>query len=84
MSINLTNKDAFLAFTSTELLIPADEVLLASTFRTASNWSSLNALIYISRINEETEVLITSSELAELNTFEDIFQLIVAKTNGNK
>ncbi len=84
MSIKLTNKDAFLAFTSAELLIPVDEILLAATFRTATNWSSLNALIYISRINEETEVLITSSELAELNTFEDIYQLIVAKTNGDK
>jgi acyl carrier protein len=72
----------FLKFTATELLIPFDKISLNDEFRGLSTWSSLNALVYISRINEETNVLISSLELADLKTLNDIYNLISSKSNG--
>ena len=72
----------FLKFTATELLIPFDKISLNDEFRGLSTWSSLNALVYISRINEETNVLIYSLELADLKTLNDIYNLISSKSNG--
>lgn len=72
----------FLKFTATELLIPFDKISLNDEFRGLSTWSSLNALVYISRINEETNVLISSLELADLKTLNDIYTLISSKSNG--
>ena len=72
----------FLNFTATELLIPLEKISLNDEFRGLSTWSSLNALVYISRINEETNVLISSVELADLKTLNDIYNLISSKSNG--
>ena len=72
----------FLKFTATEMLIPFDKISLNDEFRGLSTWSSLNALVYISRINEETNVLISSLELADLKTLNDIYNLISSKSNG--
>jgi hypothetical protein len=72
----------FLKFTATELLIPFDKISLNDEFRGLPTWSSLNALVYISRINEETNVFISSIELADLLTLNDIFNLISFKSNG--
>ncbi|MCF8429868.1 MAG: hypothetical protein K9G64_07020 [Bacteroidia bacterium] len=72
----------FLNFTATELLIPLGKISLNDEFRGLSTWSSLNALVYISRINEETNVLISSVELADLKTLNDIYNLISSKSNG--
>jgi len=72
----------FLKFTATELLMPLDKISLNDEFRGLSTWSSLNALVYISRINEETNVLISSLELADLKTLNDIYNLISSKSNG--
>ena len=72
----------FLKFTATELLIPFDKISLNDEFRGLSTWSSLNVLVYISRINEETNVLISSLELADLKTLNDIYNLISSKSNG--
>lgn len=77
------DKQTFLIFTAAELLLQEDTLKLEAYFRETNNWSSLNALIYISRINEEFDVLISSTDLAALHSFLDIYNLIVARKNGN-
>jgi len=42
-------------------------------------WSSLHALLFIARINEEEGVMLSSSDLAGCKHLEDIYQLIVSK-----
>jgi acyl carrier protein len=75
----ITNTDYFLAFTAQELLVPKQKVTLDVKFRELENWNSLNALIYISRINEETGVIISSTDLSNLKTIEDVYSLVVQK-----
>lgn len=75
----ITNTDFFLAFTAQELLVPKEKVKLDVKFRELENWNSLNALIYISRINEETGVIISSTDLSNLITIEDVYSLVVQK-----
>lgn len=80
--LNLMNIDHFLEFTREELLLSTAEIALNSRFRELRTWSSLNALILISRINEETNVLLSAQDLAACQTIEDIFNLIQSKNNG--
>lgn len=55
-----------------EFNISVDQLSMSSNFREIPKWSSLNALLFISKINEETGVLISSAMLAEMNTLGDI------------
>lgn len=82
MGSYLVLKDNFLQFTATELMIPIEKISFETKFRQISTWSSLNALIYISRINEETNVLISANDLVKSETIEDIYQLILKRSNG--
>lgn len=82
MSLPLQEIETFLDFTASELSISKNSISLETKFRDIPSWSSLNALIYISRINEETEVLITSGDLSELNNLGDIYRLINTRKNG--
>jgi len=66
----------FIQFVESELLLNAGEVSATSEFRDLRTWSSLNALILISRINEETDFVITASDLASCKTIEDLHQLL--------
>jgi acyl carrier protein len=75
-------KNDFLIFTSIELMVPLSEISFDSKFRTISTWSSLNALLYISSITEKTNVLITSSDLVQLETIEDMYNLVESRING--
>ncbi|MEO0038061.1 MAG: hypothetical protein RIQ59_1272 [Bacteroidota bacterium] len=78
----LLDKSAFLKFTSDELMVELDAINFETEFRLISSWSSLNALIYISRINEESDVFISSSDLAKLKTIGEIHNLIQSRING--
>lgn len=82
MGSYLLLKDIFLQFTATELMIPIEKISFETKFRQIPTWSSLNALIYISRINEETNVLISANDLVKSETIEDIYQLILKRSNG--
>lgn len=82
MESPVLSKDNFLQFTATELMIPKAKISFETKFRQISTWSSLNALIYISRINEETNVLISTNDLVKSETIEDIYQLILKRSNG--
>ena len=76
------DKNTFLEFTANELMVSLNEINFETEFRSISSWSSLNALIYISSINEETGVFISSSDLAQLISIEDIYNLILSRLNG--
>ena len=82
MGSHILLKENFLQFTATELMIPVEKLSLDTKFRHISTWSSLNALIYISRINEETNVLISANDLVKSETIGDIYQLILKRSNG--
>jgi acyl carrier protein len=70
------NQEDFIQFTAKELMTDPQKLRLESRFRDLPRWSSLNALIYISRIREEFKVTISSRQLAESVTLGDIYQLV--------
>ncbi len=70
--------DDFLDFTAEELLVDRGEVSADMPFREIRTWSSLNALVFISRISDEMNVLVSSSDLARCTTLKDIYELIKA------
>ena len=78
--INDTN--TFLEFTANELMVSLTDINFETEFRSISSWSSLNALIYISSINEKTAVFISSADLAQLISIRDIHNLILSHSNG--
>lgn len=79
MGIDISNKKEFLQFTATELMISVDSLSMGTEFRKIPTWSSLNALIYVSRINEESGVLISANDLVSSKTLEDIYRLILER-----
>lgn len=72
--------DQFISFVEKELITGGLDA--GTLFRTSPAWSSLNALILISRISEETGVLISSADLAGMQTLEDIFQFVKKRSDG--
>ncbi len=81
-SFSINNKDSFLGFVASELMIAETEITFETEFRKIATWSSLNALIFISRINEELDVLISSADLAAIKTINEIYNLVLTKANG--
>lgn len=80
MQNTINNPTDFLHFIKSELSLNVD-ISLETPFRNIAKWSSLNALIIISRIHEETGVIISSSDLATMNTFGDIYHKIYPSHN---
>ena len=79
MSLDLGIDDDFVKFTAIELMVSIEKISIDTAFRKISTWSSLNALVYISRINEETGVLISTSDLMNAETIQDIYQLVLKR-----
>lgn len=79
---DLLSIEKFLQFTADELLVGANEINKNTTFRSIRTWSSLNALVFISRINEELNVFISANDLASCQTIEDIHLLLKSRFNG--
>ena len=75
--IDLKDLNTFLNFATEELLLESSEINPQSQFRNLRTWSSLNALVLISSINDATDVMISSSQLAKCKTNQDIHQLIL-------
>ncbi|MDB9964456.1 acyl carrier protein [Vicingaceae bacterium] len=65
--------------TTQEFMEERKAVVGTTRFRELSNWSSLNALIYISSIHDQFGVLLSSEDLSKSNTIEDIFDIIQKK-----
>jgi acyl carrier protein len=74
--------DTFLDFTAQELNVPIHNLYEQIAFKNIPTWSSLNALLYLARIHNETGVLLSSTELSELNTLRDLFDQIISKQHG--
>lgn len=79
---DLIHPDHFLRFTASELQVPLEQLTEQTEFRQIGTWSSLNALLFISRINEETNVLISAADLAGCKTVGDIHRLIINRYHG--
>lgn len=76
------NETSFLTFISTELLVTLDEISMRTELRQIRTWSSLNALVLISRINEELDVIISSVDLARINTIAELYSFLLIQKNG--
>ncbi len=70
------SEEEFIQFSAKELMADEKKISLETVFRDLPRWSSLNALIYISRIREEYHVAISSKQLASATTLKDIYVLV--------
>ena len=73
------NLESFIHLFAEELSLREAEISPSTYFREIPIWGSLNALLLISRINEEFGVLISSSDLANCLIIRDIYNLINEK-----
>lgn len=68
----------FIELVENELSLEKNELNASTEFRSIRTWSSLNALVLLARIHEETAKLLTASDLASCTTIEDIHKQISA------
>jgi acyl carrier protein len=61
---------------------PITEFSSETKFKELEEWSSMNALIIIAMVDEHYKVKLTGNEIKESNTIQDIFDKVLAKTNG--
>lgn len=66
----------FVILMSDELGIDVSEIQSHSVFRELRNWSSLNALLLISKIHEQTGMLLSPTQLASVTTVEELYKLL--------
>lgn len=84
----MPHKDSDFCFTdfieaaASELMTPAELLDSNTVFREIPNWTSLNALLLISKLNELTGVFITSSDLVNMKTLGELYSLIAGKHHG--
>ncbi len=78
----IQNETTFLTFISTELLVSLEDISMSTELRQIRTWSSLNALVLISRINEEIDVIISSVDLASIGSIADLYSFLLAQKNG--
>jgi acyl carrier protein len=55
---------------------------MRTELRQIRTWSSLNALVLISRINEELDVIISSVDLSRINTIAELYSFLLIQKNG--
>lgn len=60
--------------------VAPESILPESEFRNLEGWSSMLSLIIISKINKVYGVSITSQELAQSKTIEDLYKVALLKT----
>lgn len=82
MNSLVISPEKFLTITANELMIEEKSISLETSFRDIATWSSLSALLYVSRINDETNILISSTDLAASRTLNDLFEIIVSRIHG--
>lgn len=68
--------ERFKEIVSEEFNLPLEKVNGKIVFREMDAWSSLHALLFIARINEEVGVMISSADLAKCTVLDDIYLLI--------
>ncbi len=77
----LSDSNKFMLLISQELMICPTKLNLDTELRSIETWSSLNALILISRINEETDLTMSSSDLSQLITVKDLYMFLQKHMN---
>jgi acyl carrier protein len=78
----ISDSNQFIQFISQELMICPSKLGLDTNLRSIETWSSLNALILISRINEETDLTMSSSDLSKLITVNDLYLYLQKQVNN--
>ncbi len=76
--------DEFLHIVASELSVVDNPLSADTEFRKLPVWSSLNALLLISRINDDYGVFISSADLAAIRTLDELYHLIASRLNGTK
>lgn len=71
--------ESFLDLMKNQFEIESDKVGFDVAFRNLNDWSSLQALIVITVIDDEFGVTIEESELRNAITFGDLFHLVRTK-----
>ncbi|MBN9293272.1 MAG: acyl carrier protein [Flavobacteriia bacterium] len=72
----MSTLEDFIRLLSEELSIDEKEILPQSEFRELRNWSSLNALLILSRIHEVKGILLSPAQLSTAKTVKEFFELI--------
>lgn len=68
--------ERFKEIISEEFNIPLDKIHGDIIFRELDAWTSLHALLFIAKINEELGIMISSNDLSKCQVLNDIFKLI--------
>lgn len=71
--------ESFIKLMADQFKSESEKIDLDIEFRSLYDWSSLQALIVITAIDDEFGVTIEDSELRQANSFRDLFHLIEAK-----
>jgi len=69
-------EEAFLSIVADELMITANAIAIHTEFRSIPTWTSLNALLVVSRLHEETGCMISAGDLSKSKTLGELFELI--------
>lgn len=64
---------------ATEFEIPETQLTPTTSFRGMKEWSSMHALIIIAIVNAEYDVMVTGNDLIQMDTVQDLFDLIVSR-----
>lgn len=71
----------FLKKFAEEINVAPEEISAETRFRALPGWSSLQALMVLSMIDEEFDVLLRSEDFKKSETLGDIFRIIVERKN---
>lgn len=69
-------EQVFLSIIADELMIDPTKIDLDTPYRNIPTWTSLNSLLVVSRLHEETGYMITAADLAKFNTLAELYSLI--------
>lgn len=71
--------DEFIKYLCDELAIQKGELASATLFKEHFAWSSLNALLILAKIYDETGIVVTSADLKEVDTVQHFYELLLLK-----
>ena len=71
----------FLKKFAEEINVSPEEISEETRFRALPGWSSLQALLTLSIIEEEFDVLLRSEDFKKSETLGDIFRIVVERKN---
>lgn len=59
--------------------VEAGTLIPSTSFRQMEGWSSMHALILIALVDNHFDVLLTGEELRDLDTIQDLYDLLASK-----